>query len=72
MVVQGKVIGGRIVLDEDVRLPEGAVVKIALMDEESFDIDPELKPHLRKSRDEIARGEVTDYDELSAELDRDA
>jgi hypothetical protein len=71
MVLQGKVVGGKIVLDEDVSLPEGAVVRIALA-EESFEIDPELKPHLRKSRDEISRGDVIDYNELSAELDRDA
>jgi hypothetical protein len=71
MVLQGKVIGGQIVLDEDIRLPEGTIVRVALQ-EEAFDIDPELRPHLRKSREEIARGDVIDYDDLSAELDRDA
>jgi hypothetical protein len=66
MIFRGKVIGGEIVLDGDVRLPEGAIVKVALH-EEDFDIDPELRPHLRKSREEIAGGEVIDDHDLDGE-----
>jgi hypothetical protein len=71
VALQGKVIGGKIVLDEDVRLPEGATVKIALVDD-GDELDDEEREDLYRSiargLEQARRGEVHSAEDIFREL----
>lgn len=69
VLVQGKVVGGKIVLDQDVPLPEGAVVFSAVVaDNEPFELTPEQEDELALASAECDRGEVVDAFEFLAQL----
>jgi hypothetical protein len=71
MVLQGKIIGGKIVLDEDVALPEGAIVNISLVDDgDELDDDEreELHRSIARGLEQARRGEVHSAEDVLREL----
>ena len=69
-VATGKVIGGKIVL-EDEPLAEGSVVTVvAREDDETFEVSPEEEKALLAGIDQAERGEVISWKELRERLRR--
>ncbi len=68
MRVVGRVVGGKVELDE--ALPEGAEVVVYFDEEgdEQFVLTPELRQELRDAAAEADRGEVVDADDVMAEI----
>jgi len=70
MIQTGKVINGKVVLDEGEELKDGSVVAIVSREpDEAFALTPELEAHLLEAIEEVNRGEVVGIDELYKELD---
>ena len=73
-VLHGRVQGGRIVIEEPVDLPEGAEVRLALVDPANDDeqLDAEdrarLEAALARGRQEIAEGKGIPADQVVAAL----
>ena len=66
-IASGKVVNGRVVVDAE--LPEGAdVTLIALNDEETFEVTPELEAVLLESIAQGSRGETIPAEELLREM----
>ena len=69
-VATGKVIGGKIVL-EDEPLAEGSVVTVvAREDDETFEVSPEEERALLAAIAQAERGEVISWEELRERLRR--
>ena len=67
----GRVVDGKVVVDTEVPLEEGAVVTVVSGDpEETFEIPDELRSHLRASIEELDRGPGVPAEEVLAELAR--
>jgi hypothetical protein len=68
MRVIGRVVGGKVELEE--ALPEGAEVVVYLDEEvdEDFELTPELRQALREAAAEADRGQVVDADVVLAEI----
>jgi hypothetical protein len=66
-IASGRVINGRVITDAE--LPEGAdVTLIALNDEETFQVSPQLEAILLQSIAQGERGETISADDLIREL----
>ncbi|HEY0155973.1 MAG TPA: hypothetical protein VGF28_01630 [Thermoanaerobaculia bacterium] len=66
-IASGKVVNGHVVVDAE--LPEGAdVTLIALNDEETFEVTPELEAVLLESIAQGRRGETIPAEELLREM----
>lgn len=66
-IASGKIVNGRVVVDAE--LPEGAdVTLIALDDEETFEVSPELEAVLLESIAQGRRGETIPAEELLREM----
>jgi hypothetical protein len=66
-IASGKVVNGRVVIEAE--LPEGAdVTLIALDDDETFEVSPELEAILLESIAQGERGETIGADDLIREL----
>ncbi|HEY4241419.1 MAG TPA: hypothetical protein VGM88_16470 [Kofleriaceae bacterium] len=67
----GHVVNGRLVLDEPTDLPDGTKVELRAMDdldELSEDQRAKLDAMIAESREQFARGEIFDEDEIRDEL----
>ncbi len=62
--------GGRLVLDEPTNLPEGAEVRVALVDDDELDDTERVKLHaaIVAAEAELDAGQVVGEDELWARL----
>jgi hypothetical protein len=69
-VASGKVVGGKVVLDEAVFVEGATVTVLAREDDESFEVTPEMEAALLKAIDEADRGETVSGEELLAGLRR--
>lgn len=73
-LLHGRVQGGRIVIQEEVDLPEGAEVRLALVesadDEEQLDAEDRarLEAAIAKGRQEIAEGKGIPAEQVVGEL----
>jgi len=71
-ILRGHVEGGRVVVDDEGELPEGAEVEIAILGAEEEEMTPEewaeLKASINRGLEEAARGELISADELRRRL----
>lgn len=65
-ITSGKVVNGRVVIDAE--LPEGADVTLIALDEETFEVSPELEAVLLESIAQGTRGETIRAEDLLGEL----
>jgi hypothetical protein len=71
MIQTGRVVDGKVVVDDDMPLPEGAIVGIVIRDhEERFELTLEEEERIARSVAEIERGEVVSGDDFLAKLRR--
>ena len=71
MIQTGRVVDGKVVVDDDVPLPEGAIVGVVIRDpDEHFELTPEQEEHIAQALEEIKRGEGISLDELRAKMRR--
>jgi hypothetical protein len=69
MVITGKVVNGRIEVEDELALPEGAMVEIYLAGEEDgFELTPEEEAELEDRMAAVDRGEFVTADALMLEL----
>jgi len=69
-VASGKVVDGKVVLDEAVFVEGATVTVLAREDDESFEVTPEMEAALLEAMDEADRGETVSGEELLAGLRR--
>ena len=69
-VASGKVVGGKVVLDEAVFVEGATVTVLAREDDESFEVTPEMEAVLLEAIGEADRGETVSGEELLAGLRR--
>ncbi len=70
-VVTGRVVGGKVVV-EDGGLDEGATVTIIVRDDETFELSPEEEAALLTAINEADRGEVIEAEEVLKSIRRPA
>jgi hypothetical protein len=71
-IATGKVVSGRVVL-EDERLAEGARVTVSILDDDGgFDLTPEEEERLRESIREVERGRTIEGSEWLRNLGPDS
>jgi hypothetical protein len=69
MIQTGRVVDGKIVVDDDAPLPEGAVVGIMIRDgEDSFELTSEGEARIARAVGQIQRGEGITPDEFWAKV----
>jgi hypothetical protein len=69
-IVHGRVVNGRIEVDDDVALRDGADVEISIPAGDEYDLSEEQEAEIEASIAEIERGEYVDGDEIIKELRR--
>ena len=69
-VVHGRVVNGRIEVDDGVALRDGMDVQISIPASEEYDLTEEQEAEIEASIAEIERGEWVDGDEIIKELRR--
>ena len=69
-VASGKVVGGKVVLDEAVFVEGATVTVLAREDDESFEVTPEMEAALLEAIGEAERGETVSGEEVLAGLRR--
>ena len=67
-ILTGKVVNGRIVIDDDAALPEGAEVAVTIAQEEDAGLTAEQLIELQESISEADRGELTPASEVLRRL----
>jgi hypothetical protein len=71
MVQTGRIVDGKVVVDDDVLLPEGAVVDIVIHGaKERFTLTPDQEERLARAMGQAERGEVVSADEFWAKVRR--
>jgi hypothetical protein len=71
-VASGKVVDGKVVLDEPVFVEGATVTVLAREEDESFEVTPEMEAALLEAIGEADRGETVSDEELLAGLRRRA
>jgi hypothetical protein len=69
-VASGKVVGGKVVLDEPVFVEGATVTVLAREEDESFEVTPEMEAALLEAIGEADRGETVSGEEVLAGLRR--
>lgn len=69
-IASGRVVGGKVVLDEAVFVEGATVTVLAREDDESFEVTPEMEAALLAAIGEADRGETVSGEELLAGLRR--
>jgi hypothetical protein len=69
-IASGKVVGGKVVLDDAVFVEGATVTVLAREDDESFEVTPEMEAALLEAIGEAGRGETVPGEELLAGLRR--
>ncbi len=67
-IVPGKVVNGRIEVEDDIALPEGAEVTVYLHEEGEPALTPEQEAEIEESLAQIERGDYLSADEVLARL----
>lgn len=67
-IVPGKVVNGRIEVEDDIELPEGAEVTVYLHEEGEYVPTPEEEAELEAACDEADRGEGVPLEDVLREL----
>ena len=68
-IFPGKVVNGRVEVEDDIELPEGAEVSVYLpADEEEFELTPEMEAELEESIAEADRGEGVPAEQVLREI----
>ena len=67
-IVPGKVVNGRVELEEDIELPEGAEVTVHVHSKEAPALTPEQEAEIEESLAQIERGELIPAAEVLREL----
>ena len=71
-ILQARVKGGRLILDEPTDLPEGEVVNVVVLEEHGDELDEQQRAALHRSleraAEDIKAGRVTDADVVMDEL----
>ncbi len=71
MIQTGRVVDGKVVVDDDVPLPEGAVVGIVIRgDDQRFELTPEQEERIARAVQQIERGEVVSAEDFWAKVRR--
>ena len=67
-IVPGRVVNGRVELEDDIELPEGTEVTVRFADEEEFELTPEMEAELEESVAQADRGELIPVEEVLRDL----
>jgi hypothetical protein len=71
MIQTGRVVDGKVVVDDDAPLPEGAVVGIVLRgDDQRFELTPEQEERIARALEQIERGEGISAEDFWAKVRR--
>lgn len=72
MIQTGRVVDGKVVVDDDVPLPEGAVVGVVIAsgDDDAAELTPQQQEHITLALEEIKRGEGISLATLREEMRR--
>jgi hypothetical protein len=70
MIQAGRVVNGKVVVDDDMPLPEGALVGVVIgdLDDDAAELTPEQEELIAQSLEEIKRGEVISGEDFLAKL----
>jgi hypothetical protein len=71
-MASGKIVGGKVVLDDAVFAEGATVTVLACESDEPFEVTPEMEAALLESMDEAERGDTVSSDDLLSKLCRRA